>query len=71
MGKHINYTATLITFSVFTAEAILHYNIGVHKDITDNRKFVLPPMKDLTKLVVITLVFSLISGYITAKLEKQ
>lgn len=70
-NKHINITATLVVFTVFTAEAILHYNIGVHKDKTDNRKFVLPPLKDLTKLVGITIVFSVLSGVLTAALEKK
>jgi len=68
--NHINITTTLVTFSVFTAEALLHYNLGARKDPNETRKFVFPPPKDFVKLAGIVLVFSVISGVITAKLQK-
>lgn len=69
-SKHLNLTATLVTFGVFTTEALLHYNLGARKNPNETRKFVLPPPKDFAKLAGIVLVFSVISGYLTAKLEK-
>ncbi len=53
----------LITFSVFMAEAIVHYNIGSHKH-TKDKKFKLPPTNDLIKIGGIVGLFSLINGYI-------
>lgn len=54
---------SLITFSVFMAESIVHYNIGSHKH-TEDKKLKLPPINDLIKLSVVVGVFSLLNGYI-------
>jgi hypothetical protein len=57
----------LITFSVFMAEAIVHYNFGSHKH-TEDKKFKLPPTNDLIKIGGVVAVFSLINGYVIKKI---
>lgn len=69
-SKHINIPAFIAVTAVFTIEAVIHYNIGVHKDTTDNKKFVFPPATDFAKLFGVTLVFALLSGVLTASIEK-
>ena len=59
--------ATIVTFGVFMTEAIIHYNFGAHKHTTD-KKFKLPPTKDLAKIAGIVAVFSLLNGYIISKI---
>jgi hypothetical protein len=51
----------LITGSVFMAEALIHYNIGVNKDKKDI-KLEFPPTKELIKIGAVVLVFSVISA---------
>jgi hypothetical protein len=51
----------VITFGVFMSEAIIHYNIGANGHKKD-KKFVLPPMKDLAHLTMACGVFVLING---------
>jgi len=58
-----------ITFGVFMAEALIHYNIGVHKD-KSVKGFVIPPTKDIVKLAVVVGVFSIINGVMIQKLTK-
>ena len=61
--------ATIATFGLFMAEAVIHYNMGVHK--ADGKKgFVLPPAKDFIKLAAIVGVFSIVNGVIVGKLSK-
>lgn len=67
---------TLITFAVFMAEAIIHYNIGaksatktanVDTPVTQPHKLGVPPIKDLVTMGIWVLVFSII----TARLIKN
>tara|TARA_R110002153_G_scaffold38520_1_gene111833 strand:- start:286 stop:489 length:204 start_codon:yes stop_codon:yes gene_type:complete len=51
----------LITGSVFMAEALIHYNIGVNKDKKDI-KLEFPSTKELIKIGAVVLVFSVISA---------
>lgn len=53
----------LITFSVFMAEAILHYNIG-HNGNAEKKQFQLPPTNDLIKIGGVVALFSVINGLI-------
>tara|TARA_R110002020_G_scaffold379412_4_gene590609 strand:+ start:2894 stop:3076 length:183 start_codon:yes stop_codon:yes gene_type:complete len=48
---------TLITFAVFMVEAIIHYNLGAKSE-----KMKIPPAKDLIKMGIIVLIFSIISA---------
>ena len=53
-----------ITFAVFMAEAILHYQLGAWQDDGPNQfpQFVLPDKKDFISMVVIVGAFSWISA---------
>ncbi len=59
-----------VTFGVFMTEAIIHYNFGAHKH-TNDKKFKLPPTKDLLKIGGIVLVFSILNGYIVSKMTNN
>ena len=69
MGK-INWMVTGVTFGLFFGEALLHYNLGVHKDPLEGKKFVLPPTKDIAKLAGIVLAFSALNGIIINQISK-
>jgi hypothetical protein len=70
MGR---YLVTGITFGVFMAEALIHYNMGRAKE---DRKmgrephFELPPPKELAKIAAVTGVFSVASGVLIESLNK-
>ena len=63
----------LITFTVFMAESIIHYNIGVKRNKPEELKgkFALPPAKDLLKITATVAVFSLLNGFIIHKLTNK
>lgn len=56
----------LITFAVFTTEALIHYNIGARKDPNIN-EWVFPPAKDFIKIASVVALFS----YISVALAKE
>ena len=58
MNKHLK--VGLITFGVFTTEALIHYNLGARKD-SSIKGFVLPPKNDFIKLAGVVAIFSFIS----------
>jgi ABC-type antimicrobial peptide transport system permease subunit len=62
----------LITFGVFMAEAMLHYNYGVKRNKPEEQKakFVLPPTTDLIKITATVALFSVLNGVIINKLSK-
>jgi len=61
---------TGITFSVFMAEALIHYNMGTAKS---NGQFRLrmPPAKELAKIAAVTGTFSVISGVLIDTLQRR
>jgi len=59
-----------ITFGLFMCEALLHYNLGVHKDPKETKKFVLPPTKDFIKLGMIVGACSVVNAILINKLSK-
>ena len=65
-----NILVTGVTFGVFMAEALIHYNMGQAKA---NGKFELrlPPPKELAKIAAVTGVFSLVSGAMIGQLERH
>jgi hypothetical protein len=69
-NKNIGSVTFAVTFSMFMVEAIMHFNMGVHKD-SDEKDFVLPPRKDLIKLAVITGAFSILNGLVVNELSKR
>ncbi len=58
MGR---FLVTGITFGVFMAEALIHYNMGKRKD-GENFRFQLPPAKEMAKIAAVTGTFSVVSG---------
>jgi hypothetical protein len=59
-----------VTFVLFMAEALLHYNLGVHKDPNETRKFVIPPTKDFIKLGLIVGTASFLNAYLIGRVSK-
>ncbi len=68
------FLVTGVTFGVFMAEAIIHYNMGAAKDKTKNGErhhFQLPPAKELAKIAAVTGAFSIASGVLIGALNKR
>ena len=65
-----NLLVTGVTFGVFMAEAIIHYNMG---QANSDGKFTLkmPPPKELAKIALVTGAFSVTSGLIIGRLENR
>ena len=61
---------TGITFSVFMAEAIIHYNMGTAKS-NGQFRLRLPPAKELAKIAAVTGTFSVISGVLIDTLQRR
>jgi len=68
------FLVTGVTFSVFMAEALIHYNMGMAKDKDKNGErhhFKLPPAKELAKIAAVTGAFSVASGALIGALNKK
>ncbi len=65
-----NLLVTGVTFGVFMAEAIIHYNMG-RADADGKFRLQLPPPKELAKIALVTGAFSLTSGLLIANLERR
>jgi hypothetical protein len=65
-----NLIVTGITFGVFMAEALVHYNMGMAKS-EGEFKLRLPPPKELAKIAAVTGAFSIISGLLIKSLPKD
>lgn len=65
-----NIMVTGITFGVFMAEAIIHYNMG---KAGDDKKFrlAMPPPKELAKIAAVTGAFAVTSGLLVGTLERR
>lgn len=65
-----NLLVTGVTFGVFMAEAIIHYNMG---QANSDGKFSLrlPPGKELAKIALVTGAFSIASGLLINTLERR
>ena len=61
---------TGITFSVFMAEAIIHYNMGTAKS-NGQFRLRLPPAKALAMIAAVTGTFSVISGVLIDTLQRR
>ena len=59
-----------VTFGVFMAEALIHYNMGMAK-AEGEFKLRFPPAKELAKIAAVTGAFSLMSGFIIKSLPKN
>lgn len=61
---------TGITFGVFMAEALIHYNMGVAK--SEGRfRLRLPPAGELAKIAAVTGTFSVVSGVLVDRLQRR
>lgn len=67
MGR---FFVTGITFGVFMAEAIIHYNLGRTQEGEDFRMS-LPPPKELAKIAAVTGAFSVASGVLIDVLQRH
>jgi hypothetical protein len=61
---------TGITFSVFMAEALIHYNMGIAK-AEGGFRLRMPPPKELAKIAAVTAAFSVLSGTLVSSLEQR
>ena len=61
---------TGVTFGVFMAEALIHYNMGVAKS-SGKFRLHLPPAGELAKIAAVTGTFSLISGVLVDSLQRR
>ena len=65
-----NLVVTGVTFGVFMAEAIIHYNMGQAK--SDGKfRLRMPPPKELAKIALVTGAFSLASGLLIGGVERR
>ena len=60
---------TGITFGVFMAEALIHYNMGTAKAEGEVR-LRLPPPQELVKIAAVTGAFSLLSGVLIRNAQR-
>ncbi|MEN8165989.1 MAG: hypothetical protein ABFR65_00750 [Pseudomonadota bacterium] len=59
-----------ITFGVFMAEALIHYNMGM-AEADGKFKLRLPPAKELAKIAAVTGAFSVLSGVLINTAERR
>jgi hypothetical protein len=72
MANHKKIAAVTfgVTYAMFMTEALIHYNMGVHKD-KSQQGFVLPPKKDFVKLGVVVGLFSILNGIVVNEIIKN
>jgi hypothetical protein len=71
MGR---FLVTGVTFGVFMAEALIHYNMGRMKEEQERGepvRFQLPPPKELAKIAAVTGAFSVVSGVLIGALNRK
>ncbi len=59
-----------VTFGVFMAEALIHYNMGKATP-EEGFKMRMPPAKELAKIAAVTGAFSLLSGFLVKSLPQS
>lgn len=59
----------IITFCLFTIEALLHYNYGKNEET--NTKFHFPHREDMIQIIITVALFSLLNSYILKYLDKH
>jgi hypothetical protein len=58
----------IVTFCLFTIEALIHYNYGVNKE---NNKFVLPDTVNFLKIISTVFLFSILTSLVVRIIEKN
>ncbi len=74
MNKNHFWIVSGVTFTVFMAEALVHYNYGILESKNLPFKlsnFTIPTGKSLLKMGAIVLVASTLSGLVVGKMEQQ
>lgn len=61
---------TGVTFGMFMAEALIHYNMGVSEANNGDFRLRLPPPRELAKIAAVTGAFSILSATLVNQLEK-
>ena len=64
------FLVTGVTFGVFMAEALIHYNMGQAK-AQGQFRLRLPPAKELAKIAAVTASFSIVSGALIGALRNR
>ena len=67
MGR---FMVTGITFGVFMAEALSHYNMGKRK-VGETFRFRLPPAREMAKIAAVTGTFSVVSGVLINTIQQR
>lgn len=62
---------TGVTFGVFIAEALIHYNMGLAKAEKADFRFRVPPGNELAKIVAVTATFSVLAGVIVVAVAQR
>ncbi len=57
-----------VTFTLFMAEAIIHYNIG-QESVEHDDKIIIPPKNDFIKLAIGVAIFSTLNGIILSQIK--
>ena len=71
MASKLHIAVPLVTFGVFMTEAIIHYNMGAHKNEDAPNGFVFPPKQDFLKLALVVGFFSVANGIIINQITKK
>ena len=59
-----------VTFGVFMAEGLIHYNMGM-ATAEEGFKLRMPPPQELAKIAAVTAAFSLLSGFLVKALPQS
>jgi len=59
---HDYIIVSIVTFIIFIIEATFHYNIGKH----NGKKYDIPNNGEFQKIIMVTLVFSIINGIVSS-----
>ncbi len=64
VDKHLIFISIVIYILVNSVENIVYYSIGRHTG-ENNIKLEIPGGKDLIKIVIFTIIFAIVQGYLT------
>ena len=62
--KHLIFVAISVYIVVNSIENIFYYSIGRHTG-ENNIKLEIPGGKDLIKIIIVTIIFAIVQGYLT------
>ncbi len=62
--RHLIFVAISVYLIVNSIENIFYYSIGRHSG-ENNIKLEVPDKKDLIKIIIVTIIFAILQGYLT------